>query len=141
MLVLCDFDGTLLAGKSVETTPTLGTAPLSTDGNGALTLVVPIGIKIVLAKTADPDHTFEIRVGFLDPHDVSTGATSRLRQLGYLSDERGLLRMVRWYTMDFDASTTPLSVGVAAFQEDQEATVTGELDDECAAKLKSAYGF
>ena len=66
-----------LAGKTVVTEPPLGTDPLTTDGAGTLTLVVPMSMKRLWATIADPKQTFEIRVGFLDPHEIPTGAVSR----------------------------------------------------------------
>ena len=140
-VLLKDASGNPLAGKSVETMPVLQTTPLTTDGSGVLVLSVPVHVRAVQVTMKDPALIFDVRVGNLDPHDVPTGALSRLRQLGYVADESALLDRRPDYLRGFPSHDAPLQSGVAAFQADQGTEPTGELDDDAHAQLLKAYGF
>jgi hypothetical protein len=139
-VVLKNSNGQPLAGKSVTTSPPLGPSPLTTDGSGALTMSVPCDVKLVRATLTDPNLTFDIRIGYLDPHDVTTGAVSRLRQLGYVADESPLLARPRSYLEGLHPTDVPLRQGVAAYQASKQTTATGDLDAQVMQQLHDDYG-
>jgi N-acetylmuramoyl-L-alanine amidase len=140
-VVLKDAAGKPFAGKVVHLEPRVTPKDPSTDGSGLLKVDVPVTLRVLSATVVDVGVTFALRVGHLDPHDRDSGALSRLRQLGYVGDEGGLLATGRPYLDGFDATASTLARAVAAFQQDLGQPVTGAIDDSTSAKLHDAYGY
>jgi len=71
--------------------------------------------------------TWEIGVGMLGPADTRQGATDRLRNLGYLSE-------------DGESSEATLESAVSRFQSDAGLEQTGNLDSETTTALEKEHG-
>jgi hypothetical protein len=138
-VVLSDPAGQPYAGKAVHLDPQVAEVDPTTDGTGLLKVLVPVTVKVLTATIIDDGTTFQIRVGHLDPHDVVTGTVSRLRQLGYIGDERRLLALDRPYLNGIDAVQSSLTRGIAAFQEDQGSDVDGACDDDVCDQICGAH--
>ncbi len=101
----------------------------TTDSEGALTLEAPAHVDVVTVRFPDADASFFVFVGHMDPIDTPTGALKRLHNLGYCD--------IASAQADPDSA---LCMAVAAFQEDQDIGITGELDDDTRAALLEAHG-
>lgn len=97
----------------------------STDGDGRLEIDVPVTTRLLHVEIPSMGRRLRLDVGHLDPVDEQSGATARLRQLGYIRPP-----------YDADTFTTSLR----DFQKDRGLTQTGELDTDTVAALRSAYG-
>lgn len=140
-LTLRQSDGTPIANKTVTTTPTLGTAPLTTDGGGAITLSVPIGLRTVQIAVDGGGPVFNVNVGNLDPHDAPSGLLSRLRQLGHVGDEGPHARARQWLSgVNADLENLSLQRGIESYQASNGHDVTGEADDTLCASVRDDHG-
>ena len=85
-LRLLDFDGSPIAGAQVSLSYQGKTSTLVTDGDGVVQERIPRATKDASITVADRDLDIPLRVGELDPRDLSTGWRSRLANLGYVRD-------------------------------------------------------
>jgi hypothetical protein len=140
-VVLKAQDGSPLANKSVTTDPVLGKDPLTTDGNGVLTLQVPVKIRQVEALVVDSRLRFHLRVGNLDPHDTDSGLLSRLRQLGHLGDESSHAGTRSWLApVTAEVQQHAIARGVSTFQAKNGKDVTGVPDDDVRSAVRDEHG-
>lgn len=99
-----------------------------TDGDGWIDQPIPITAKSASLSLREGKELHELRIGHLDPHDEDTGVQGRLRGLGF-------------YFGKIDGEVGPKTkAAIRRFQKANELTVTGELDDATASKLRDAYG-
>lgn len=70
-------------------------------------------LKLFAEGAEAPTRTLRLRVGYLDPHHTDTGARSRLRNLGYGTEEDD----------------------IRSFQRDARLEETGQLDEVTRSKL------
>jgi hypothetical protein len=138
-VVLQDADGTPLAGKAVTTEPSLGDAPLSTDGSGLLTLEVDVLARTIAVTVTETGARYELRVGNLDPHSTDTGIASRLRHMGYLGYDDAFLEDDPALA-GIDVATVDFGPAVRAFQAANGQDDDGVLDDDLRAKIRDAHG-
>lgn len=140
-VVLRDSAGTPLANKNVTTSPKLGDDPLSTDGSGLLTLVVPLTLRTISVVVADSGPRFDIRVGGLDPHDTPSGLLSRLRQLGHVAHEDHAIGRRSWLMPHARAvGQLALARGIESFQRANDREVTGEPSADLHDAVRQAHG-
>jgi hypothetical protein len=100
--------------------------PSNVDGEGKLTLSVPVTTQIVEVTFASPDGTVQFLVGHLDPHDTRSGTKQRLTLLGL--------------PVSADAEEHDLRCALALFQILRKLDPTGELDDATASSLQDEHG-
>ena len=108
-------------------------APLEvrSDGDGLLTLEIPVQTQRVLLSADEPKLLFRVMVGHLDPIDEPSGTTQRLQNLGHAppspeaSDENKRLHLTH---------------ALRSFQASQSLPETGELDNDTRAALRGAHG-
>ena len=124
-LVLKDRKGDALANKPFEIVVGGVTRTGTTDGAGKLEVKVPTSAREGTLTIKDPDMTFPIAIGHLDPVDHESGVRQRLRNLGFLPDERPSARVVE------DA--------VRRFQDAHDLPATGTVDDATRAKLRELH--
>jgi hypothetical protein len=134
-------DGKALANKSVTTVPPLGTAPLTTDGSGGLTLHVPVFLDVVRITVDGGGPVFDVKVGNLDPHDEPSGLISRLRQLGHIGHESAHAQARQWLADDAEGlHQLALQRGIEAFQASKGQDVTGVADDALCKDVRDDHG-
>jgi len=98
----------------------------TTDGEGKIDEEVPSGIEEATVEIEGK--TIKLYLGYLDPPDVLSGYANRLRNLAYFGEA-------------IPRSLTPkLQDAISKFQEDNELTVSGTVDQETADKLVEKYG-
>jgi hypothetical protein len=103
------------------------------DGNGSLTLEVPIHVREVRLTFPKRKITHVVQVGDMDPIDEPSGVRKRLQHLGYMAaDESG--------TLDEDLRDEYTKAAIALFQEAMGLKATGELDDATKGALVKAHG-
>ena len=130
-VVLHGDDGHALANKAFVAhgmgAPHHGT----TDGDGLVSLKVPTSSREVRLVFDDPQRTYRLRIGEMDPASETSGVWKRLLHLGYLSsfDVRG-----------DDVNADAVSAAIAAFQRARSIDVTGEIDDATRDALVDAHG-
>lgn len=103
-----------------------------TDGEGKVTLHVPVHVTEVTVELPEHGLRQRVLVGHLDPIGESTGAVSRLLQLGYLRRNG-----------DGSVPTAEDAVvreAIVAFQNKQGIDPTGALDQPTRDALQQAYG-
>jgi hypothetical protein len=100
----------------------------TTGGDGLLEFVAPAHVASVMLEIPSQSIVKRLQIGHLDPVEEPSGILQRLRNLGYVPGAAAVL--------DADAA---LRLAVKAFQEDKGLTVSGELDDETVARLKSEH--
>ena len=124
-LVLKDRKGTALANKAFELVAGGVTRTGTTDGSGKLEVKVPTSARGGTLKIKDPDMTFPIAIGHLDPVDEESGVRQRLRNLGLLPH----------------ASPTQdhIERALRIFQKANDLTVTGTIDDATRTKLREKH--
>jgi hypothetical protein len=110
-------DGKVLTGK--------------TDGNGSIEISIPPNAQdgtLVMARGTPDELSFDLALGSLAPYDTPSGAKQRLSNLGY---DCG----------DTDDSTSPaFTAALAAFQQTNGLSASGDLDDTTKNKLKQLHG-
>ena len=95
----------------------------TTDGDGYIETAVPSQVKTGKIIVGPPDNriTFAIDFGTLDPLETEEGALKRLSNMGY---EVG------------DDPRTAIEV----FQEKENLTVTGKIDQATRDRIKEVFG-
>jgi hypothetical protein len=123
--------------EGITTEPIRGT----TDGDGAVTLTIPVHVRTFDVTLTRRNATFAVRVGHLDPAEETSGVETRLQQLGYLvptmsdlfghpaADDIVALRR-----------SELLQESLAAFQRDQGIDPSSGLDEATRAALRRAFG-
>jgi hypothetical protein len=114
--------------------------PLKTDGEGNLTLSVPVSVKELVvcvvdreaakapkAAHVDPTVRFRILLGHMDPVEERSGLRARLTHLGY-------------YVPMQEDEEAELREAVLAFQCAAGLPLTGEPDEVLHAALVKAHG-
>jgi peptidoglycan hydrolase-like protein with peptidoglycan-binding domain len=100
----------------------------TTDGDGHVNLSVPVTTQRLKLTLTETGHVFNISVGGLDPIDETSGVQMRLAHLGLYNGP-----------MDGQLSDHTRAA-IAAFQAQQGAEPTGELDDKTRSALEDAHG-
>ena len=158
-VVLKDREGEPLAGKKFELRVAGRDEPIegSTTGDGCVDCDLPVSAKeaqLVIWLEGDKTGTryvWDLELGALFPPETDEGVRQRLNNLGYYagedcgdeddSDEDEDTGDEDDASEDEDGDVAnPLSLAVAAFQEDLGLEVTGELDDDTRSKLVDAHG-
>ena len=95
----------------------------TTDGDGYIETTIPPQVTRGKVVIGPPDDriSFSIDFGTLNPLDTEDGALQRLHNMGY------------------EVGEDPRSA-VAAFQEDQDLSVTGELDQATRDRIEEIFG-
>ncbi|MCA9618715.1 MAG: peptidoglycan-binding protein [Myxococcales bacterium] len=101
-----------------------------TDGDGLLRFDAPTNVEELRACFTEPNLTFAIRVGHLDPIEEPSGVADRLVNLGYLDES----------ARRSAASEGRLFTALRDFQRDHDLEPTGELDDATRDALRDAHG-
>jgi len=114
--------------------------PLKTDGEGNLTLSVPVTVREFVVSVVDPEATkapeaahvdpmvrFRVLLGHMDPVEERSGLRARLTHLGY------------YVPMQKDEEAE-LREAVLAFQCAAALPLTGEPDEALHAALVKAHG-
>jgi putative peptidoglycan binding protein len=123
-LALHRVDGTVIAGADYEVEG-LPDAAGQTDGEGRITLQLPVTTREVVVSLASEEARFTVDVGGLDPISETSGIKHRLQNLGlYLPGERS--------SAD-DAQA--LANAITVFQTRQGLAATGALDDDTREAL------
>lgn len=104
----------------------------TTDGDGMLTLQVPVHVREVQVFFPKRNVVFPVRVGDMDPVDELTGARKRLEQLGYRTRSSEDLSASHAERRDRRA--------IKAFQRAQGIKATGIMDDATTEALVRAHG-
>jgi hypothetical protein len=133
ILVLRDDTGNLLPSEPCEIEgcgPPDGPAPppTSSDGDGKITLAVPVTQREVTIHLPRKNVTLQVLVGDLDPIEETSGVQKRLQNLGYGD----------WSEADEEDET--LAGATRAFQKDAGLEPTGTLDDELRQALLRRHG-
>jgi hypothetical protein len=137
-VILRDAEGHPLSGKAVSVEPSVGDDPLSTDGDGLLTLQVSILCRRLDVTVTESGTRFTIWIGNLDPHSTDSGTLSRLRHMGHVGSE-GRLGAGRAELEAIDRQTVSLAAAVRSFQLTAENDETGVLDDNLRAQIRDAH--
>jgi len=95
----------------------------STDGDGKLSITVPILARTLLIELTDKQRFFAAAVGNMDCINTDSGVQMRLYNLGYRCDDDG-----DW------------GDAIKAFQQDNGLDPTGVVDDATRSALEAAYG-
>lgn len=101
-----------------------------TDGDGTLTLDVPVNVGMVRVIFEDPFAMYRVWIGHIDPATEPSGIAARLRQLGYLPAEVVPGATDEGATID----------ALRRFQRDQGLDVTGDADEATLAALRKVFG-
>ncbi|MFO0612396.1 MAG: peptidoglycan-binding domain-containing protein [Polyangiaceae bacterium] len=124
-VVFVDLTDEILANEPCEV-PSIPDAPTATDGDGRLTLQVPVTMRQVEVRFPNKEMVLALDIGGLDPHADDSGIKQRLANLGLYLDG------------DADEDEA-LSLSIKVFQRLQGLPETGELDDATRAKLLSIH--
>jgi hypothetical protein len=98
-----------------------------TDGDGAVTLKVPIHHRELLLHFVDLGMSLTVSVGLLDPVGEGSGLIQRLQNVGVLHGHGPF-------------SEAALHDAIVAFQKRVGITPNGEMDEATRAALTSAHG-
>jgi hypothetical protein len=103
----------------VDGSPTQG----RTDGDGFLEMPIPPHAEKGKIVVQEGSHSavWEFQFGTVDPIDTEEGIRERLTDMGY-------------------AAETDLAAAVRAFQEKENLTATGQVDDATREKIKERFG-
>jgi hypothetical protein len=101
----------------------------TTDGDGVLTLNLPITTKEVTVEIERLSVTRAFRVGHLDPLTEPSGVRQRLQNLGHVSSADADLR-----------DPALLMLAVRRFQRDQGMAVSGDLDGATLDAIARSHG-
>jgi Putative peptidoglycan binding domain len=159
-VVVKDHEGEPLAGKAFELRAPSLAAPIegTTTADGHIESKVPLDLiqaQLVVWDSDDKNgmrYVWSLDLGGLFPPEAEGGARQRLNNLGYHAGQASDA-VADGRDDDSDdgdggddsddkaaALTDPLSLAIAAFQEDYELEVTGKIDDNTRAKLVEAHG-
>jgi hypothetical protein len=104
--------------------------PKTTDGDGKLSLEVPVTIREFNIKFPGKDLEFTVAVGDMDPHTVDSGIMMRLQKLGYMPD----------VTDDSeDDVAAMMSIALFAYQTDNGIPVTSTIDDATRSAILAEH--
>jgi hypothetical protein len=142
-VVVKDRDAEPLAGKKFELRVPGRDEPIegSTTGDGAVDCDLPMAAQeaqLVIWDAGDktgPRYVWNLKLAGLFAPETDTGLRQRLSNLGYYAGEPD-----DDDEEDDDEAADPLSLALAAFQEDMGLKVTGEIDDDTRSKLVEAHG-
>ena len=96
----------------------------TTDGNGMLSLKVPVHVTECQVTFPDKNATYPVRVGHMDPIDEPSGVRKRLEHMGYvLRSEGDPLPLT-----DDDIGARDRA-GIIDFQQEHGLNPTGVVDD------------
>lgn len=98
--------------------------------DGTVAFCVTAHIHSVDVEFPDLLVVHHLRVGHVDPIVTRSGQVSRLRQLGYLGDDRS----------GRSARDDEFELAISTFQFDQGLTASGAMDEESVRALERAYG-
>ncbi|MFT3767398.1 MAG: peptidoglycan-binding domain-containing protein [Minicystis sp.] len=107
----------------------------TTDGEGRVSVKVPVHVAEVQVVFPDRRVAFPVRVGHLDPIEEPTGVRQRLQHLGFY--EAAQADAPDW--ADLDAVERDRRA-VTAFQTRHGLPSSGDMDDETRAALQKAHG-
>ncbi len=147
-VVVKDGDGEPLTGKKFELRVAGRDKPLegSTTGDGRVECNLPTSAKDaqlvvwVAGDKAGARYVWDLELGGLLPPETDDGVRQRLNNLGYHGGQVGGHRASSDDGDDSDDGVDPLSLAVAAFQEDMGLDVTGAIDDATRSKLIDVHG-
>lgn len=101
------------------------------DGDGFIEQLIPADGRdatLLVEPDTEQQRTIELNLGHMDPSAEASGASKRLRNLGYD------------VATDIDRETPQLQLAMKQFQIDQGLPVTGKLDDTTRQKLEDCHG-
>jgi hypothetical protein len=101
----------------------------ATDGEGKLTLKVPVTVRELVVVLPEKKLRYPVLIGDLDPISEDSGVRQRLQNLNHLRVRR-----------DADDQARGLSRAVRLFQAAGGIEETGELDDATRDALKHLHG-
>ncbi len=151
-IVVKDGEGEPLAGKTFELrAPSLDT-PIegSTTGDGRVECKIPVKLtaaQLVIWDAGDKTgirNVWDLDLGALFAPETDEGVRQRLTNLGYHAGQGEDAATDATGANGADdgspPAADPLSLAVAAFQEDMGLEVTGVIDDDTRCKLIEAHG-
>lgn len=100
----------------------------TTDGAGGVHSSIPPGARRGTLHLVEPDETYELDLGHLDPVDTVRGAQSRLHQMGAYAGE-----------VDGEMGAAFVAA-LRSYQTSQGLKPTGELDASTRAALRDTHG-
>ena len=108
----------------------------TTDGDGILSVDVPVNVKELQIRFPNSQITYPILVGAMDPIEEPAGVRKRLQNLGLYVEAPpgGSLELTE------DEMLLADQEGLAAFQSLHGLEPTGVLDDATQAQLLSSHG-
>jgi hypothetical protein len=122
--------GKAIAGEECVVRGLLPPNRFTTDGDGKLSLSVPVTTQILDVEFPKIPLVRRIMVGHLDPVTEPSGVIQRLRSLGYISPRTAIS----------PSDSAALGRVLAAFQKDQGLPATGTLDADTQKALEGAHG-
>jgi hypothetical protein len=154
-VVVKDGEGEPLASKTFELRAPSLDAPIegSTTGDGRVECKIPVKLtaaQLVIWDAGDKTgirYVWDLDLGALCAPETDQGVSQRLTNLGYhagseTSSDDGAAAPDNGDAHDDRSplAADPLSLAVAAFQEDMGLEVTGVIDDDTRSKLVEAHG-
>jgi peptidoglycan hydrolase-like protein with peptidoglycan-binding domain len=100
----------------------------TTDGDGKLTILSPVPIRVARVVFEKRGLTFSVLLGDMDPITEISGVQARLKALGYLKTTA---------TGELDEAT---EAALRKFQEAKHLPITGTADSATLEALKADYG-
>jgi hypothetical protein len=131
-IVLLDSDGKPREGLSYSIRIKGGrTKTGKTDSDGVIEVPIYPNARNgeLVVKGKETDEHYELELGALDPSSTVTGIQSRLNHLGFSCGE-----------VDGDLGPKTMSA-IKSFQESQNLSVTGNIDDETRNAIVKQHGF
>lgn len=104
------------------------TSIATTNAAGVVEFDIPKEARSARVRVIDREEEFELDLAALDDASTRSGAATRLRNLGFLSEKRGRRR------------GDPIARALRLFQVTYGLAVTGELDPATVAALQETYG-
>jgi hypothetical protein len=105
-----------------------------TDGEGRLTLEVPLHVREVSVIFPGKNRSYSLLIGHMDPVTETSGVRARLEHLGYLPAPAGE------GSMSEEEARARLREAVRVFQRDQGLEPSGQVDGATRDALRRAHG-
>jgi N-acetylmuramoyl-L-alanine amidase len=125
------WQGRPLAGAALKARELPERTDLTTDGDGVLSLKVPVTLNVLTVDCANPAFSQELRIGYLDPASTPSGLVHRLANLGHL-------RTIDSHGGEVDEGE--LASAIRRFQWSESLPITGEMDAATRDKLTERHG-
>ena len=138
-------DERVLANERCEVSGLPGTAadnPMhcTTDGEGLLSLDVPVTAREVEVYVPAQHTTYQLMVGDMDPENEASGLAKRLRNLDYLEDDLHVIEDEPPPSHPEVHFAEALEEAVAAFRQQHGHTANSAIDDAVRDTIVKEHG-